>query len=71
MEYKVFLVDDERWSLKDVRYTCPFEELGFDVIRRKYQCRQGTGGNPLGTARRCFCGYSYACHDGAGFDSSH
>ena len=32
MEYKVFLVDDERWSLKDVRYTCPFEELGFDVI---------------------------------------
>ena len=22
MEYKVFLVDDERWSLKDVRYTC-------------------------------------------------
>ena len=32
MEYKVFLVDDERWSLKDVRYTCPFQELGFDVV---------------------------------------
>lgn len=30
--YTVYLVDDEKWALYDVRHTCPFDEFGFEVI---------------------------------------
>ncbi len=30
--YTVYLIDDEKWALYDVKHTCPFAECGFSVV---------------------------------------